>query len=174
MEVFVETERLILREIIPGDVEGMFELDSDKEVHKYLGNKPVTSIEESRKTIEFVRQQYIENGIGRSAIIEKATNSFVGWTGLKLVKETVNKHTNFYDLGYRLIRKYWGKGYATESALASVKYGFQTINLSEIIGMADIRNFASQNVLEKSGLKFIETFDREGVLHNWFSILREE
>src|ERR1035437_6707591 len=132
MKIFTETERLILREILPSDDKGMFELDSDKEVHKFLGNKPVQNIEQSRQVIEFIGQQYLTNGIGRWAIIEKSTNNFLGWTGLKLVKEEINNHTDYYDLGYRLIKKYWGKGFATESAKASLDYGFNILQLTDI------------------------------------------
>ena len=106
MKVFAETERLILREILPIDVEGLWELDSDPEVHKYLGNNPVTDKEQIVEVINFIRQQYIDNGIGRWAIIDKKTNEFIGWTGLKFVTDTINNHQNYYDLGYRLIKKY--------------------------------------------------------------------
>jgi RimJ/RimL family protein N-acetyltransferase len=78
MKVFVETERLILREMLPEDEKGMFELDSDPEVHRYLGNNPVKSIDQVRNIINSVRLQYKENGIGRWAVIEKASNEFIG------------------------------------------------------------------------------------------------
>jgi ribosomal-protein-alanine N-acetyltransferase len=78
MEPIIETKRLILRELLPVDDIGMFELDSDKAVHKYLGNKPVNTIEESRKIIEAIRQQYEDNGIGRWAVVEKSTGKFLG------------------------------------------------------------------------------------------------
>jgi len=71
MEIFVEIERLILREITLEDEVGLFQLDSDSDVHRYLGNKPVDNIEQIREVIKFIRQQYIDNGIGRWAIIEK-------------------------------------------------------------------------------------------------------
>ncbi len=73
MKVFVETERLILREIMPIDVEGMFELDSNPIVHKYLGNNPVKAKEQSMKAINFIRQQYEERGVGRWVAIEKSS-----------------------------------------------------------------------------------------------------
>ena len=87
MKIFAETERLILREILPTDVEGMYQLDADPEVHKYLGNKPVTNREQTVEVINFIRQQYIDNGIGRWIIIDKKSNEFLGWTGLKLVTD---------------------------------------------------------------------------------------
>ncbi|MDV7390491.1 GNAT family N-acetyltransferase, partial [Arthrospira platensis SPKY1] len=83
VKIFAETERLILREIMPSDIDGMFKLDSDPEVHKYLGNKPVTDRKQIINVINFIRKQYIDNGIGRWAIVDKKTNDFIGWTGLK-------------------------------------------------------------------------------------------
>lgn len=170
MQIFIETERLLLRELLPSDDNGMFELDSDPDVQRYLGNKPIKTLEEARQTIAFIRQQYLENGIGRWAVVEKETNDFVGWAGLKLVRERINNHIIFHDLGYRLIRRYWGCGYATESAKASLDYGFEQLKLKEIYGMAEVNNAASRRVLEKVGLKLIESFDLEGVPHNWFRI----
>lgn len=81
MKVFAETERLILREILPTDIDGMFELHSAPEVHRFLGNKIVTSKEQTINIINFVRQQYIDLGTGRWAIIDKNTNSFIAGQG---------------------------------------------------------------------------------------------
>ena len=87
MKIFIETERLILREIMPIDEDAMWEMDSDPMVHQYLGNKPVTHIDQIREAMQYIRQQYLDNGIGRWAMVDKNTNNFLGWTGLKLVKE---------------------------------------------------------------------------------------
>ncbi|GAA3928947.1 GNAT family N-acetyltransferase [Hymenobacter algoricola] len=168
MQIFVETERLILRELLPSDDAGMFELDADPEVHRYLGNKTVQTIGQSRELIAFVRRQYVDNGIGRWAVVEKQTGAFVGWSGLKLAPGPTNGHTRYYDLGYRFIRRYWGRGYATETARASVQYGFDTLRLPLICGIADVRNLASNQVLQKVGLGFIETFDLAGLPHHWY------
>jgi RimJ/RimL family protein N-acetyltransferase len=166
MKTFAETERFILREILPTDVEGMFALDSDPEVHIYLGNKPVTDKSQTVDVIHFIRQQYINNGIGRWAIIDKITNEFIGWSGLKFVTELTNNHQNYYDLGYRLIKKYWGKGIATETAIASLDYAFNELNATDVYAMADCKNVGSNKILIKVGLKFIETFELEGIKHN--------
>ncbi len=170
MQIFVETERLLLRELLPADDSGIFELDSDPEVQKYLGNNPIKHVEEARSAIAFIRQQYLENGIGRWAVIEKETNSFVGWAGLKFVREKINNHINYHNVGYRLIKKYWGKGYATEAAKASLAYGFDELKLKDIYAMADVNNDASRRVLEKVGLTLVETFDLHGIAQNWFRI----
>ena len=170
MKIFTETPRLLLREIIHTDLDNLFEMDSDPEVHRYLGNKPVTTKEEIEKVIEFIRQQYKENGIGRWAMIEKASNNFIGWTGLKFVTETVNNRTNYYDLGYRLNRKFWGKGFATEGAIASLDYGFKELRLKKIIATANIENIASNKIISNLGFELLETFKYEGESTNWYEL----
>lgn len=174
MKIFIETDRLILREILPSDIDGMFKLDSDPEVHKYLGNKPITEREQISDVINFIRQQYIDNGIGRWAIIDKKTNDFIGWTGLKFVTELTNNHKNYYDLGYRLIRKYWGQGIATETAIACLKYAFEQLKTNEVYAIADCENNGSNKILRKVGLNFIERFDFDGIEHNWYRITKDE
>jgi len=172
--VFLETERLILREILPSDVNGLFELDSDPEVHRYLGKNLVTNKAQVIEVVEFIRQQYIDYGIGRWAIVDKKTKEFIGWTGFKFVTELTNNHQNYYDLGYRLIRKYWGQGIATETAVASLDYAFNKLNTDKVYAMADVENDGSNRILSKVGLKFIETFDLEGIKHNWYKIHKND
>jgi len=158
----LETPRLLIREIETSDESAMFEMDSDPEVHKYLGNKPYTSIEESRKNIAFIQQQYKENGIGRWAVELKDTGEFIGWTGFKLMRETVNGHTGHYDFGYRHVRKHWWQGYAYKAAKASLDYGIEVLGLSDIYAMTDIDNAGSRHILEKLGFKFVEIFPYDG------------
>jgi RimJ/RimL family protein N-acetyltransferase len=170
MNALIETERLLLRELMPADDKAMFELDSDAEVHRYLGSKPIQSIEESQQVIQFIRDQYKTNGIGRWAVVDKQTQNFIGWAGLKFITEPINNHVNYYDLGYRFIRKYWGKGFAFESARAVLKFGFETMQLEEIYAMAELGNTASQNVLTKAGLQFVETFTWQAETMRWYKI----
>ncbi len=170
MEIFAETKRLILRELVEEDEESLFELDSDPEVHRYLGNQPVKNIEQIRLVIAFIRQQYEDNGIGRWAVIEKETQQFIGWSGLKLFREPVNGYENFYELGYRFMKKHWGKGFATEAAKASVDYGFNTLKLHEIFAMTDVNNLNSKQVLKKTGFTYLETFNFNDEPTDWFRL----
>lgn len=170
MKIFAETERLILRELLKSDADGMFELDSDPLVHQYLGNKTINNINQSIELIDFVRQQYIDHGIGRWAIIDKSTNDFIGWSGLKFVTELNNGHQNYYDVGYRLIRKYWGKGIATETAIIALDYAFNTLNTNEVYAAAHCENGASNKILQKIGMNFIETFSYQNFMCNWYKI----
>ncbi len=173
MKTSIETERLLLRELLPGDDIGMFELDSDPEVHRFLGNNPVTSIEQSREAIARIRQQYLDNGIGRWAVILKETGEFLGWSGLKL-ETNVNGHERFYDLGYRLIKKYWGKGYGYESAKAFIDFGFNEMKLETICAAFEHGNQGSKRIMEKCGMHFVNDFFHEnahgGRMCSWYEI----
>jgi RimJ/RimL family protein N-acetyltransferase len=173
MRIFTETNRLILREIGPEDIDGMFELDNDPEVHRYLGNNPIQTRQQAAEVIEFIRQQYVANGVGRWAVIDKQTNNFLGWAGLKLITEPTNNQLNYLDLGYRLIKKYWGQGIATEAARASLAYAFNDMQAPAVYAITDSNNAASHHVLLKAGLRFIETFEHHGFTHNWYKIDRE-
>lgn len=171
--MILQTERLILRELVASDDQAMFELDSNPSVHKFLGNNPIHSIDQAREVIAMVREQYIENGIGRWAVIEKVSGNFIGWSGLKYIIEQENYLINFYDIGYRLIPKYWGRGYATESATAAIQYGFANIRMQEIYGSAHVQNWQSRKVLEKCGLTFVEKFMWNDILCDRLKIRRD-
>ncbi len=173
MTFHIETERLILRELRLTDLDGMFALDSDPEVHKYLGNKPVKTKTESQKILESVVNQYKERGIGRFAAIEKSSGDFIGWSGIRLNTEyNMNGFTKYYDVGYRLIKQYWGKGYATESGKAAVDYAFNVLKLPELYATTEIGNQASHNALLKIGLSYVEDFyfEAEDLNLRWYKI----
>lgn len=177
MKIYIETERLILREILISDAKGMFELDSNPMVHKYLGREPIKTKLQAVDVIQFIREQYKERGIGRFATIEKSSGEFMGWSGLKLnldEKEELNEIRNFYDIGYRFIPGFWGKGYATESALAVLDFGFNELDIKTICGAAEIDNMASNKVLQKIGLQFINVFPFEDVKANWYELKKED
>jgi [ribosomal protein S5]-alanine N-acetyltransferase len=170
MKIIIETERLYFRELLETDVDGIFSLDSDPEVHEYLGKNPIKTIQQAKDAISYIRKQYVDNGVGRLAIIEKETNSFLGWGGLKLITDLTNGHKRYHDLGYRFLKKSWGKGYATESSKATVEYAFNELKLPVIYAIADISNLQSQKVLKKCG--FIENgvFDYDLVPHYWYQL----
>jgi len=174
MRIIAETDRLFLREIDIADEKSFFLLDSDPEVHTFLGSKPVETAKEARMMIESIKRQYVEKGIGRWAVVEKATGNFVGWSGLKLITEMVNTRIDYYELGYRFLKKYWGRGYATEAAEASLCYAFQILKLKQIFAIADINNLASRSVLEKVEFEIVETFFYQYHEHHWFEIDKEK
>jgi ribosomal-protein-alanine N-acetyltransferase len=174
MIIHLETPRLILREVTVDDANGFYELDSDPEVHRYLGNKTVTTLQQCHDTISFLQKQYIENGIGRWAVVEKESGEFIGWSGIKLVTETFNNHINYYDLGYRLIRRFWGKGYASESAYATRDYAFEKLGVKELFAAAHTGNVPSNKIILKCGFKPGIPTEYEGEPVNWYSLKQSE
>ena len=78
MKIHIETERLIIRDLEAFDAKGIFELDSDPKVHEFLGKNPIKIVKEAEGVINGIRQHYVENGIGRWAIVDKKTNDFIG------------------------------------------------------------------------------------------------
>jgi ribosomal-protein-alanine N-acetyltransferase len=173
MTYSIETERLLLRELRKEDLEGMFALDSNPNVHKYLGNKPIKTKAEAQKNIESIINQYKTRGIGRFAVIEKASNQFIGWSGIKFNtgdKETLGEKRDFYDVGYRFIERFWNKGYGYETAIAALDFGFNNLKLETIVGAAETGNIASNKILTKIGLKYIETFPYDNEMINWYTL----
>lgn len=160
MKTILQTPRPILREFIIDDATSFYELNLNPNVIKYTGNQPFRSIAEAEDFLKNY-QDYKLNGFGRWAVLNKKSNEFLGWCGLKF-------GGNETDIGFRFFENHWNKGFATESAKACLDYGFETLGLNEIVGRAMKENVASVKVLEKIGLKFEKEMEFElhpGVLY---------
>ena len=97
-----------------------------------------------------------------------------GWSGLKHGTDWTNNHTNYYELGYRLIKKYWGQGIATETVIALLNYTFDKLKANEVCAMADCMNDGSNKILRKVGLNFlvVSYFERETKKQHTTGLLR--
>lgn len=145
--------RLYLREFVPSDWEKIYQLDSDPEVMKYLTQFALDKKSDYPKIIERCTAYYQGNpGFGVWAAIEKESEEFIGWLMLKKYKYSDDK-----ELGYRLMKKYWGRGYATEMSPKLIDYGFHKKGLTKIVAITHPENIASQKVLKKAGMKYIKT-----------------
>jgi RimJ/RimL family protein N-acetyltransferase len=146
----LETERLILRPFTLDDAEAWLPLISLPEIVRYTGDVPATSVDEARESLRTrPLRDYAVHGYGRMAVIEKASGRLVGFSGLKYVAELEDA-----DIGYRFLPDCWGKGYATESALPLMDYGWRELGLKRIVGTVHPDNPASGRVLEKLGLRY--------------------
>ncbi|MDB9932712.1 GNAT family N-acetyltransferase [Flavobacteriales bacterium] len=154
--IVLTTERLILREFELTDAEAMFNLNSDEEVLRYTGDKQFESIEDANNFFKNY-PDYEKNGFGRWALVTKGDKEVIGWCGLK-------KHEdNTVDIGYRIFKNQWNKGYATEASIACLEYGFQVFELDEIIANAATENKASIRVMENIGMEFQQNMACEGI-----------
>jgi RimJ/RimL family protein N-acetyltransferase len=150
MNIIIETNRLLLRTFTELDANLIYELNLDPDVTRYT-HDPVKDLAHASEILEkVIIPQYALYNHGRWAVHVKATLEFLGWCGLKYRAEL-----NEIDLGYRLKKEGWGKGYATEAAYASIQYGFEKIGLQRIVGRAEIDNIGSWKVLEKCGMTYI-------------------
>ncbi|WP_410879979.1 GNAT family N-acetyltransferase [Myroides sp. DW712] len=168
MTTIIETDRLIIREITKEDAQGIYNLDSDERVVKYVGSMVITSLEEANEIIEFIQKQYSDFGIGRWAIIEKDTGEFIGWCGFKLVENGLNGLREYLDLAYRFRFDAWGKGYATEATQACLAYAEQNFQHHPVFAVSEVENESSKRVLGKIGFHAAYTFDLDGVDHYWY------
>jgi len=167
-----ESARLRFRPLRKDDAAGMFALDRDPAVHRYLGQTPVTTIAQNREMIRFIQAQYAAHGLGRWAVLLRETDEFMGWAGLKRMAGPVNGQRDFYELGYRYQPRYWGHGYGHEAAQAWLACGFETLRLPRICAYADADNAASRRILEKVGLRPGNTFEEAGSAHVWYEASR--
>ncbi|MFY1046382.1 GNAT family N-acetyltransferase [Chryseobacterium sp. GP-SGM7] len=156
MKKILETNRLLLREFEIIDAESFYELNLNPNVIKYTGNSAFKDIDEAREFLENY-SDYHKNGYGRWAVIDKFTNQFLGWCGLKY-----DEKLDETDIGFRFFEHFWNQGLATESAKACIDYGFKELNLKTILGRAMKENTASIKVLEKIGLQYEKDFDFDG------------
>lgn len=143
------TARLLLHTPTLDDHADLMALDSDPEVMRFIGDGSVRDDpEEARALLGRVVEVMAERpGYGLVLAREEASGRFVGWGALKSLdgREEV-------EVGYRLARWSWGRGFATELALALVDHGFRAMGLEQVVGITHPENRASQRVLEKVGL----------------------
>ena len=159
MDVILQTKRLLLSEMSASDAQYFFELNNDPLVVKYTADLPFENINAASDFLKnYSKNNYEKYGYGRWSVILKETNEWLGWCGLKYSQDNVET-----DIGYRFYRKYWGNGYATESAKACLEYGFEKLQLKRIIGRAMKENVASIIVLEKIGMRFEKEFLMDGI-----------
>jgi RimJ/RimL family protein N-acetyltransferase len=156
MDVVLETDRLILRRFTADDAELLIELDSDPEVMFYLTGGLPTPPEEARDDLAAMLRHYERwPGYGLFAAHAKADGAFLGWFELKPTNEGPQDEP---ELGYRLRKAAWGRGYATEGSIALVAKAFTDLGARRVFAETMTVHQASRSVMEKAGLKFVRTF----------------
>jgi [ribosomal protein S5]-alanine N-acetyltransferase len=160
MNILLETDRLILRRFVEDDVDNLFELNSDPDVVRFTPDKQVErSVIQTQILPRFFALYEKYNGYGIWAIVEKSSQEFIGWFLFRPVEDAryfdeTLANPNDIELGYRLRKAAWGKGYATEGSKALILKGFFELGTQCVVAVALAENIASIRVMEKSGLKF--------------------
>jgi RimJ/RimL family protein N-acetyltransferase len=150
MKIVFQSPRLCFTEFTANDVQVLFELNNNPNVIKYV-HEPAPTIENITDILyNNILPQYKLYHYGRWAVHLKNNDEFIGWCGLKYIKEA-----NEIDLGYRFKEEYWNKGYGYEAVKATIDYGFNNLKLKRIVATALSQNIASWKIMEKCGMKFI-------------------
>lgn len=153
--IFLETERLALRSFgADGDVERLVALDSDPEVMRYInGGRPTSRVFTVERVLPQLMKDYPCIGTrGFWAAEEKATGAFLGWFEFRPLADD---SAEVVELGYRLGRAAWGRGYATEGARALIDKGFADLGVQRVTADTMYVNCRSRHVMEKAGLIFL-------------------
>jgi RimJ/RimL family protein N-acetyltransferase len=144
----LRTDRLVLRRWRDSDVEPWAAMNADPEVREHLGD--LLTREQSAASVAGFQADFDRRGYGWWAVEVQATGEFIGFAGL----DQVDDHMPFagVEIGWRLARPAWGYGYATEAALAVLSYGFDSLELPEILAVTTALNHRSQAVMRRIGM----------------------
>ncbi|MBA2618292.1 MAG: GNAT family N-acetyltransferase [Rubrobacter sp.] len=160
MRVLLETERLVLRRFTEADADNLFDLDGDSEVMRFLtGGKPTPRDVILNETLpRFLRAYERFEGFGVWAAIERSSGEFLGWFEFY---PPDGRGPEEAELGYRLRRSAWGKGYATEGSRALIRKGFAELGVRRVVAETMAVNAASRRVMEKAGLTYVRIFHQQ-------------
>lgn len=166
MNIIPQTQRLYFRAFTEDDVQLLFDLNSNPNVIKYVHELPPTIESATYNLYNIILPQYKLYGHGRWAVHLKDNNEFIGWCGLKYIKDD-----DEIDLGYRFKEEYWNKGFGYEAAKATIDYGLNNLKLQRIIAAALPNNIVSWKIMEKCRMKFIgEVVTRDNLLVKKYEI----
>lgn len=154
----IKTARLTLRSFTLQDAESLHQILSITGVLEYFPNPDPPDLEHVQKLVQSRIDHWGDHDYGWWAVEPNGEGELIGWSGLLNLPET-----DEIEIGYLLSKPYWGKGLATESAIAGLDYGFNSLGIEKIIGIVHPENVASQKVLEKIGLRFKEQTEYFGM-----------
>jgi RimJ/RimL family protein N-acetyltransferase len=161
VDVFLETERMVLRRFTEADVDHLVALDGDPGVMRYLTGQPTPREVIERETLPmFLRYDaQPSDRYGCWAAIERATGDFLGWFQLRPPEWPLRAESpDDAELGYRLRTSAWGKGYGTEGSMALLDKVFREPGVPRVVATTMAVNIASRRVMEKAGLSLVRVF----------------
>ncbi len=154
----IKTARLTLRPFTLQDAELLHHILIIPGVLEYFPSSDPPDLERVQKLVQRQIDQWEDHNYGWWAVEPDGAGELIGWSGLQYLPET-----DEIEISYLLGKPYWGKGLATESAIAGLDYGFKSLGIEKIIGIVHPENVASQKVLEKIGLRFQEQTEYFGM-----------
>ena len=150
--IITETERLIIREMVPSDLDALCRILCDEEV-MCTAYESAFSVEEAKGWMNRHFRRYEEYGFGLWAVVLKETNEMIGQCGLTMQSW---RERELLEIGYLLQKAHWHKGYATEAAVACKEYAFSVLNASRVYSIIRDKHISSQNVAVRNGMKVVD------------------
>lgn len=154
--VISETHRLILRRWQAYDVARMAQINADPEVMRWIGSGSVADEARTRAAIARWEDEWDERGFGLFAVERRDTGELIGFTGLS-VPEFLPEVLPAVEIGWRLARSAWGRGYATEAAGVALAFAFEQAGLDRVVSIAQLGNDASTKIMAKLGMRLERT-----------------
>ena len=158
-----KSDRLGFRNWLASDQEKLAVINADMEVMEFFPS--TRSVTETKIFIERMRKQYGDKGYCYFAVDVLEDGEFIGFIGLSEQNFDAD-FTPCIDIGWRLAKTAWNKGYATEGAKRCLEYGFEALHLDNIYSIAPVANIKSQQVMKKIGMRKVKTFDHPQLLDN--------
>ncbi len=152
------TERLLLRPLQLGDAQVLHRIYQAEGVLQYFPNPHPPALDKVQRFISGQQTHWEQHGYGNWGIQLTGQEDIIGWAGLQFVPELEET-----EVGYLLGRLFWGRGYATEAALASLRFGFERFQCDHIIALVHPENTASIRVIEKCGMAYLDSRPLWGV-----------
>lgn len=150
--IITETERLIIREMRPSDLDALCRIMCDEETMRAAYESAFT-VEEVQGWLNRHLRRYEDYGFGLWAVVLKETNEMVGQCGLTL---QTWEEKEILEIGYLFQKAHWHKGYATEAAIACKEYAFTVLDASSVYSIIRDTHIASQNVAVRNGMKITD------------------
>lgn len=163
MNVFIETPRLFLRQWRQSDQEPFAGMNSDPEVMHYFPEP--YSRERSNHFFEAIQREFEEHGYGLYAAEEKASGLFMGYIGFHWAKMDL-EFCPCIEIGWRINKNFWNKGFATEGAMACLDFGFNRLGFGRVFSFTAALNIPSERVMQKIGMRLERHFEHPGVPEN--------
>jgi len=152
------TKSLILRPLQEKDADALYRIYQIEGVLQYFPNPVPPLIEKVERFIQNQLVHWEKHGYGNWGVVPEGEAEIIGWAGLQFLPEL-----NETEVGFLLNRPFWGRGYATEAAMASLQFGFNRIQLDHIIALVHPENLASQRVISKCGMSYVDTLGLWGI-----------
>jgi ribosomal-protein-alanine N-acetyltransferase len=156
----ITTQRLHLRQWLPSDIAPFATMNKDATVMQYFP-KTLTD-DETLAMVERINAHFEEHGYGLFAVEQKLTKEFIGYTGFA-IPAFESYFTPCIEIGWRFKNEVWGQSFATEAAMACLRYGFETLGFDKVFSFTAVVNTKSEKVMQRIGMRHIGYFDHPKV-----------